>query len=210
MLKNLKIGDDFQKMLEKMDPHKICELDNRVDDLTQENVKLNKYFELLKREMERVRSKTEFCNILTPNAGSADKLSREDIQEIIHDYFVNNMFAKKIQTLESQLLEVKAFPEMVNDLNKKVARMQKEGDNHNLMYELRGLQEYVKKENLIMNNRINQLEAMIAEEKKRRPSSAGKNLGESRLGSSISYKKLTPVNCISCYTTDRKSIIKRL
>ena len=49
VLKNLKIGDDFQKMLEKIDPHKICELDNRVDDLTLENEKLNKYMDLLKR-----------------------------------------------------------------------------------------------------------------------------------------------------------------
>lgn len=57
VLKNLRIGDDFQKMLEKIDPHKICELDHRVDDLSLENEKLNKYFDLLKKEMERVRSK---------------------------------------------------------------------------------------------------------------------------------------------------------
>lgn len=120
------------------------------------------------------------------------------------------MFAKKIQTLESQLIEVKSFPEMVNDLNKKVARMQKETDNHNLIYEIRGLQEYVKKEDLIINNRINQLESMLNEEKRKRPSSASKNLGESRLASSVSYKKLTPVNCISCYTSPNgKNIITR-
>lgn len=35
--------------------------------------------------------------------------------------------------------------------------MQKETDTHNLTYELRGLQEYVKKEILIVNNRINGL-----------------------------------------------------
>lgn len=33
ILQNLKIGDDFQKMLEKMDPHKICALDDMVTDL---------------------------------------------------------------------------------------------------------------------------------------------------------------------------------
>ena len=120
------------------------------------------------------------------------------------------MFAKKIQTLESQLIEVKSFPEMVNDLNKKVARMQKETDNHNLIYEIRGLQEYVKKEDLIINNRINQLESMLNEEKRKRPSSASKNLRESTLASSVSYKKLTPVNCISCYTCPNgKNIITR-
>lgn len=35
--------------------------------------------------------------------------------------------------------------------------MGKETDNHNLVYELRGLQEYIKKEILIVNNRINTL-----------------------------------------------------
>lgn len=67
------------------------------------------------------------------------------------------MFAKKIQNLESQLLEVKSFPDMINEVNKKIARMQKETDTHNLIYELKGLQEYVKKEILIVNNRITSL-----------------------------------------------------
>lgn len=52
-------------------------------------------------------------------------MSKEDIEAIIHEYFVNNMFAKKIQNLQAQFLEVKAFPDMVNEINKKIARMQK-------------------------------------------------------------------------------------
>lgn len=31
VLKNMKIGDDFQKMIEKMDPHRICALDETVE-----------------------------------------------------------------------------------------------------------------------------------------------------------------------------------
>lgn len=44
------------------------------------------------------------------------------------------MFAKKLQSLESQLLEVKAYPELINGINKNIARMQKESDNHNVTY----------------------------------------------------------------------------
>ena len=53
---------------------------------------------------------------------------------MINEYFVTNQFAKKIHTLEAQFLEVKAFPEMLNDVNKKVSRFQKETDTHNLVY----------------------------------------------------------------------------
>lgn len=49
VLNNLKIGDDFQKMLEKMDPHKICELDTRVDDLQLNHEKLNKTLDLSRK-----------------------------------------------------------------------------------------------------------------------------------------------------------------
>lgn len=40
---------------------------------------------------------------------------------------------------------------------------------------------------------------MLNEDKRKRPQSAGKNVTNQKLGSSVSFKKLTPVNCISCY-----------
>lgn len=49
VLNNLKIGDDFQKMLEKMDPHKICELDTRIEDLELNQEKINKSVDLAKK-----------------------------------------------------------------------------------------------------------------------------------------------------------------
>lgn len=105
---------------------------------------------------------------------------------------------------------------MINSINKSIARIQKETDNHNLIYQLRGLQEYVKKQILIVNNRINSLELIINENKKVRPQSAGRN--DNKLGSSVSFKKLTPVNCISCYPSnntgglnfDKKNLIRKL
>ena len=61
---------------------------------------------------------------------------------------------------------------MINALNKQVARIQKESEYQNVVYQLRGLEEYLKKEVLIMTNRCNQLETMLIEEKKKRPLSA--------------------------------------
>lgn len=50
---------------------------------------------------------------------------------------------------------------------------------------------------------------MINEDKKKRPQSAGKNYNDNKLGSSVSFKKLTPVNCISCYPTDNLALSKK-
>lgn len=49
-----------------------------------------------------------------------------------------------------------------------------------------------------MNTKISMLESNLAEEKKKRPISARKT-AEGRITSSVSYKKLMPVDCISCF-----------
>lgn len=55
------------------------------------------------------------------------------------------------------------------------------------------------------------------EDRKKRPVSAGKaTTTDQRVGSSVSYKKLIPVNCISCYPNpvgsnlDKRSVIRKL
>ena len=58
VLKNMKIGDDFQKMIEKMDPHKICALDEMIEDLQVQQEKQSKNLDLARKEIERIRSKT--------------------------------------------------------------------------------------------------------------------------------------------------------
>ena len=70
---------------------------------------------------------------------------------------------------------------------------------------------------MLVNNRINNLELMMNEDRKRRPVSAAKTtITDQRLGSSVSYKKLIPVNCISCYSNtvgsnlDKRSVTRKL
>lgn len=47
---------------------------------------------------------------------------------------------KKIQVLESECSELRRYPEMVTDLNKKVARLSKETNTHVIAHELNRLQ----------------------------------------------------------------------
>jgi hypothetical protein len=74
------------------------------------------------------------------------------------------------------------------------------------------LQEYFKKEILILNNKINGLEASINAlnaERRKRPSTASKpsttvTTNDSKFGCSVSYKKLIPApNCLSCYSSNQ-------
>lgn len=58
MLNNLKIGDDFLKILEKVDPHKICELDDRMNALTSTQDNFSKILDATKADVDRLRSKT--------------------------------------------------------------------------------------------------------------------------------------------------------
>jgi hypothetical protein len=51
---------------------------------------------------------------------------------------------------------------------------------------------------MVMTTKIQMLESQLAEEKRRRPISARKT-SDGKLTSSVSYKKLTPVDCISCF-----------
>lgn len=49
-----------------------------------------------------------------------------------------------------------------------------------------------------MNTKVAMVESALSEEKKRRPISARKAT-DGKMTSSISYKKLVPVDCISCF-----------
>lgn len=68
-----------------------------------------------------------------------------------------------------------------------------------MIYGLRGLEEFIKKELLVVNGRVTQVESQLNEEKRRRPLSAKKVSSDTKIGSSVSFKKLVPVDCISCF-----------
>ena len=76
--------------------------------------------------------------------------------------------------------------------------MQKEFDLQTVIYNIKGLEEYMKKEMLVMNTKLGMFESQLEEQKRKRPLSARKT-SDGKLTSSISYKKLTPVDCISCF-----------
>lgn len=88
---------------------------------------------------------------------------------------------------------------MIAELNKRISKFQKQFDLQGVIYGLKGLEEYMKKELLVMATKLSQFESSLNEEKRRRPLSAGKRPNDSKLTSSVSVKKLLPVDCISCF-----------
>ena len=68
-----------------------------------------------------------------------------------------------------------------------------------MIYGLRGLEEYIKKELLVVNGRVTTLEGQFNEDKRRRPLSAKKVSSDTKISSSVSFKRLVPVDCISCF-----------
>lgn len=87
---------------------------------------------------------------------------------------------------------------MISELSKRLSKVQKEFDIQGVVYGLRGLEEYLKKELMVMNTKFSQLESQLNEEKRRRPVSAKKS-SETKISSSVSFKRLVPVDCISCF-----------
>ena len=61
---------------------------------------------------------------------------------------------------------------MISELSKRLSKVQKEFDIQGVVYGLRGLEEYLKKELMVMNTKFSQLESQMNEEKRRRPVSA--------------------------------------
>jgi hypothetical protein len=49
LVSNLRISDDFQKLMENLDPHKICELDTSINALNEKDLKIEKEIDTLKR-----------------------------------------------------------------------------------------------------------------------------------------------------------------
>lgn len=135
--------------------------------------------------------------MLAPAEQSA-KMDKEELNKAIGDVITSNANIKKISSIEGQLYTFKSYGDMINEINKRISRIQKEFDIQGVVYGLKGLEEFIKKEILTMNNKISQLEAQFSEDKKRRPLSSTRK-SETKITSSVSVKKLMPVDCISCF-----------
>ena len=76
VLTNLKIGEDFQKMLQEMNPAKVLELQVKVDDVHLEQVSIFREIELANREIQKINAKSDIMGVMQPNKGR-DKLRKE-------------------------------------------------------------------------------------------------------------------------------------
>ena len=57
LIQNLKLGDDFMKLMATLDPHKLCAIDDSIKFLTEQDLKIQKDIESMKRYTEKFREK---------------------------------------------------------------------------------------------------------------------------------------------------------
>ena len=115
----------------------------------------------MKRYQQKLKEKVEICNMLAPN--QKGKLDKEEINKIFVDLITVNPTFKKIQTIEGQLHEFRAYGDMIAEINKRIGKIQKQFDLQSIIYGLKGLEQYIKKELLIMNTKLNQFQSALAE-----------------------------------------------
>jgi hypothetical protein len=67
LLLNIQISDDFQRMLEEMDPSKVLELQDSVDSVKSEQCNIFREIALAKREITIINAKSENMGFMIPN-----------------------------------------------------------------------------------------------------------------------------------------------
>ena len=125
-------------------------------------------------------------------------MQKEDIMKMVAESISSHQIVKKIPQIEGQLFEFRAYGDTITEINKRINKLHKELDISSLGYSIKAMEEYIKRELLVMNTKISQIESRVEEEKRRRPISARKT-SDGKLSSSVSVKKLLPVDCISCF-----------
>lgn len=78
VLLNIKLSDEFQRMLEEMNPAKVLLLQSSVDAVQSEQTAIFREMGLLKREISIINAKSENMGFLTPNH-EREKLKKEEI-----------------------------------------------------------------------------------------------------------------------------------
>ena len=125
VLVNIRISEDFQRMLEEMNPAKVLQLQGAVEDVKNDQGNIFKQIALAKREIVKVNAKTEMMGVMMPNK-ERDKLKKEEIQQALQQFLNDHQFTNKLSNMEKQLHEYKLSIEAINLLNRQVARLQKE------------------------------------------------------------------------------------
>lgn len=68
VLLNIRISEDFQKMLEEMNPTKVLELQGAVESVQNEQTNIFREIALAKRELSIVSAKSENLGFMMPNS----------------------------------------------------------------------------------------------------------------------------------------------
>ncbi len=124
VLLNIKISEDFQRMLEEMNPAKVLQLQGAVDAVQDEQKNIFHEIALAKREISIVSAKSENLGFMMPNV-QRQKLRKEELYDAISDFLTDHQFAQKIAYLDKQLADQRQVVDAVAILTKQIARLQK-------------------------------------------------------------------------------------
>lgn len=124
VLLNIKISEDFQRMLEEMNPAKVLQLQGAVDAVQDEQKNIFHEIALAKREISIVSAKSENLGFMMPNV-QRQKLRKEELYDAISDFLTDHQFAQKIAYLDKQFADQRQVVDAVAILTKQIARLQK-------------------------------------------------------------------------------------
>ena len=99
VLTNLRIGEDFQKMLEEMNPTKVLELQDRVEEVRDEQTNIFRAIEQANREISKINAKADVMGVLQPNK-ARDKLRKEELEEALTQYLSDHQFTQKLANID--------------------------------------------------------------------------------------------------------------
>lgn len=124
-LENMKIGGEFIEMMEKIDVHKICLMDNSIEALKVENNRINRDLEGHRKELEKIRMKNSYLETLQPEHFPHMKVKREEIEQIVVDCLANNAYLKRMQTIELKFADIDNCLIQISNLDRKVNKLSK-------------------------------------------------------------------------------------
>lgn len=102
LVSNLKLSDDFQKLMQNLDPHKICDIDTSIATLNERQLKGEREVDALRRYFEKFKEKMEIGNIVAAG-DQPPRLDKEEVGKVLQELLTGHSAFKKISVLEGQL-----------------------------------------------------------------------------------------------------------
>eukprot|EP00825_Cyclidium_porcatum_P011896 TRINITY_DN1615_c0_g1_i4.p1 TRINITY_DN1615_c0_g1~~TRINITY_DN1615_c0_g1_i4.p1 ORF type:complete len:569 (+),score=127.89 TRINITY_DN1615_c0_g1_i4:916-2622(+) len=210
---------NYEFLIQKLDPHKLCQLDGDLKEINQEQKRQRNLINELEQEIKKKLDSVNFMQDISQSAQSKqNKLANlEDVKKMIEEQLPKQtMDDDKFRKIQRDIQDIHYKLELANEIEKRVTRIFKDVDINNLikMVKQKANEDEVKKELLILDTKCGQLQEQftflrrdhdtlqIFVRKQSMQGIASNSLNQSfnqdMCGASLNTKKLYPVKCLSC------------